>query len=172
MNITGIEGTDVIPQAEGYDLFIRQLMLPVSRQFESKADWDGPEIVVSQTPDLLLSEEVSYLKQHQALPEDIWDAWEDPGDGLASVTAPMKMSQLQQQMENRLRARKLICGGVFAGSISTVTVIGLSVGTPTDGTHLPSALLKGEDRGRNHPGEQPGPPGGRAGKEDRQRGGV
>jgi hypothetical protein len=58
-----------------------------------------------------------------------------------------------------------------AGSIGAVTVIGLSVGTPTDGTHLPSALLE-EDLGRKHPGEQPDPPGGRAGKKDRQRGGI
>jgi hypothetical protein len=31
INITGIKGTGVIPQAEGCDLFIRQLTLPVSR---------------------------------------------------------------------------------------------------------------------------------------------
>ena len=75
MNITGIESTGVIPQAEGCNLFVRQLTLPASCQFESKANWDGPEVVVLQAPDLLLSKEVSYLKQHQALLEDVWDAW-------------------------------------------------------------------------------------------------
>jgi hypothetical protein len=101
--------------------------LPASRHchFESKADWDGPKIVVPQTPDLLLSEEVSYLKQHQALLEDVWDAWEDPGAGPTSVTAPMTMAQLQQQMEARLLTREWIYDGVVAGSIAAVAVIGL-----------------------------------------------
>jgi hypothetical protein len=38
MNMTGIEGTGVTPQAEGCDLFSGQLTLPASRHFESKAD--------------------------------------------------------------------------------------------------------------------------------------
>jgi hypothetical protein len=40
----------------------------------------------------------------------------------------------------------------------------VSVETPTDGTHLPSALLQGVDHGRNHPEEQPGPQGRLAGR--------
>jgi hypothetical protein len=80
---------------------------------------------VPQTPDLLLSEEVSYLKQHQALLQDVWDAWEDPKDGPTSVTAPMTMAQFQKQMEARLLTRKWVCGGVVAGSIAAVAVIRL-----------------------------------------------
>jgi hypothetical protein len=79
MHITGIEDTGVTPQEEGCDLFIGQLTLPVSRHFESKADWDGPKIVAPQTPDLLLSEKVSYSRQHQALPEDVWGRMGGPG---------------------------------------------------------------------------------------------
>jgi hypothetical protein len=59
MNITSIEGTGVIPQPEGCDLFIGELTLPARRQFESKANWDGPGVVQPKTPDLLLLEEVS-----------------------------------------------------------------------------------------------------------------
>jgi hypothetical protein len=65
------------------------------------------------------------LRQLQALPEDVQDAWEDPDDGATSVTDPMTMAQLQQQMEARLLTRKGICGGVVAGSIAAAAVIGL-----------------------------------------------
>jgi hypothetical protein len=65
------------------------------------------------------------LKQDQALLEGVWDAWEDPGDGTTSVTAPMTMAQLQQQVEARLLTRKWICGGVVAGSIAATAVIRL-----------------------------------------------
>jgi hypothetical protein len=53
------------------------------------------------------------------------DVWEDPEDGPTSVTAPMTVAQLQQHMEARLLTRKWIRGGVVAGSIAAVTVIGL-----------------------------------------------
>jgi hypothetical protein len=105
-NLTVIEGAGVIPQAEGRDLFVGQLMLPASRQFESRAEWSGPGVVVPQTPDLLLSGEVSYLRQHRALLEDIWDAREDTEGGPASITAPMTMFQLKQQLEARTLGRK------------------------------------------------------------------
>jgi hypothetical protein len=50
-NITKIEGTGVLQQREGCDLFIEELMLPASRQFESRAEWSGPEVGVPQIPD-------------------------------------------------------------------------------------------------------------------------
>jgi hypothetical protein len=125
MNITTIEGTGVIRQPEGCDLLIGHLTLPASSQFESKADWDGPEVVVPEAPDLFLPEEVLYVKQHQELLEDVWDAWEGSRDRPTAVTNPMTMPQLQQQVEARLLTRKWICSGVVAGSTTAATVIGL-----------------------------------------------
>jgi hypothetical protein len=98
-NTTSIEGTGILQQPEGCDLVIGQLTLPASRQYESKADWGGPEVIIPQMPDLLLPEEVSYVKQHQALLEDVWDAWEGPGEGEPDPsTVPITMSQLQRQV--------------------------------------------------------------------------
>jgi hypothetical protein len=114
MDITTIEGTGIIRQPEGCDLLIGQLTLPASRQFESKADWDGPGVVVPQAPDLLLPEEVSYEKKHHELLEDMWEAWGGSRDGPTTVTDPMTMPQLQQQVEARLLTWKWICSGVVA----------------------------------------------------------
>jgi hypothetical protein len=124
-NTTNIEGTGVIQQPEGGDLVIGQLTLPASRHDESKADWSGPEVIVPQIPDLLLPE-VKYVKQHQALLEDVWAAWEGPGEGEpAPRTVPITMSQLQQQMEAKLLARKWSSIGAVAGSIAVIAVISM-----------------------------------------------
>jgi hypothetical protein len=105
-NLTKIEGTGVLQQPEGCDLFIEELMLPASRQFESRAEWSGPEVVVPQIPDLLYPREVSYIREHQELLEDIWDDWQIPEEGPAPVIAPMTMSELRQQIEARTQGRK------------------------------------------------------------------
>jgi hypothetical protein len=97
-------------------------MLPASRQFESRAEWSGTEVVVPQTPDLLLPGEVSYFRQHRAILEDIWDAREDPEGRPISCTAPMTMFQLRQQMELRTRERKWIIGGAVVGSIVAAAI--------------------------------------------------
>jgi hypothetical protein len=85
-----IDGTVILTQPEGCNLIIGQLTLPASRQFESKADWNGPGIIVPQAPDLLLPEEVSYANQHQAMLEGVSNIWEDPKGRSASITAPGK----------------------------------------------------------------------------------
>jgi hypothetical protein len=72
---------------------------------------------VPQTPDLLLPGEVSYIRQHRAILEDIWDAREETEGGTVSSTAPLTMFQLRQQMEVRNRGRKWIIGGALVGSI-------------------------------------------------------
>jgi hypothetical protein len=120
-----IKGTGILKQPEGCDLFIEQLTPPASRHVKSKADWDGPGIIVPREPDLLIPEEVSYLKQHQALLKDIWDTWDDPRSGTGSDTAPRTMTLLQQQMETRFQARKWIYGGIVTGSTAAATIIGL-----------------------------------------------
>ena len=125
MNISSIEGKGVIPQPEACDLFIGQLTLPASSQFEYKADWSGTGIVVPQAPALLLPDEVSFVKQHQELLEDVWHAGEDSGDGPTAVAAPMTMPQLQQQVEARLLTRKWTCSTIVTGSTTTAAVIGL-----------------------------------------------
>jgi hypothetical protein len=162
-NLTVIEGAGVIPQAEGCDLFVRQLMVPASRQFQSRAEWSGPGVVVPQTLDLLLPGEVSYIRQHRAILEAIWDAREDPEGGTVSSTAPLTMFHLRQQMEVRTRRRKGIIGGAVVGSIVAAAIgTSLSVETPTDCTRHPSKVTRKEDLGREPPREHPGPPRGRA----------
>ncbi|PNF21982.1 hypothetical protein B7P43_G17813 [Cryptotermes secundus] len=128
MNITSIEGTGIITQPVGCDLFIGQLTLPASHQFECKADWDGPGIVVPQAPALLLPEEVSYVKQHRELLEDVWDAREDSRKGPTAVTAPMTMPQLQQQVETKILPRKWICSGIVAGSTAAFCPLARGLG--------------------------------------------
>lgn len=162
MNVTSIEGTGIIPQPEGCDLFIGQLTLPASRRFESKANWEGPEIVLPQTPDLLLPEEVTYLEQHQPLLEDVWNAEGSPGDGATLPAAPMTMTQLHHQMEARRMMRKWRCGGIVAGSMAAAAVICLCLWryrqavltymatctrrrTTTDHTQGNSRALQGDD---------------------------
>ncbi|PNF23742.1 hypothetical protein B7P43_G17246, partial [Cryptotermes secundus] len=125
MNITSIEGTGIITQSDGCDLIIGQLTLPASRQFQSTADWDGPGIVASQAPDLLHPEEATYLKQHQGLLGDVWDAWEDPEDGSTPDTAPRTITQLRQQVEARLLTQRWICSGIVAGSTAAAAVLSL-----------------------------------------------
>jgi hypothetical protein len=121
-NLTVIEGTGVIPQAEACDLFVGQLMLPESLQFESRAEWSAPGVVVPPNPDLLLPGEVSYISQHRAILEDIWDAREDPESGPVSSTTPMTMFQLRQQMEAKTRETTWTIGGAVLSSIVAAAI--------------------------------------------------
>ena len=121
MNITSIEGTGILPQAEGCDIFIGQQTLPASRQFESTVNWDGPEVVVPQGPDLLLPGEITYLKRHQELFEDVWNMTEEPTQTLE----PLTLRQLQQQMETQLLKEKWVYGGIIAGSLGLAAAISI-----------------------------------------------
>jgi hypothetical protein len=122
-NLTKIEGTGVLQQPEGCDLFIEELMLLASRQFESRAKWSGPEVVVPQIPDLLHPREVAYIREHQEVLEDIWDDWQIPEEGPAPVIAPMTMSELRQQMEGRTQRRKWIVLGAVIGAIAVAAIV-------------------------------------------------
>jgi hypothetical protein len=123
-NITSIEGTGVIQQPGGCDLVIGQLTLPASSRYESKADWSGLEVIVPQIPDLLHPKEVKYVKQHQALLEQVWAAWEGPGEGEPDPSiVPRTMSRLQRQVETRLLARRWVYGGAVTGSIAAIAMI-------------------------------------------------
>jgi hypothetical protein len=122
-NLTSIEGTGVLQQPEGCDLFVEQLMLPASRQFESRAEWSGPEVVVPQMPDLLHPREVSYIREHQDILEDIWDDWQIPEEGPVPVIAPMTMSELRQQMKARTQGRKWIVVGTVIGAIAVAAIV-------------------------------------------------
>jgi hypothetical protein len=44
-----------------------QFKLPATRQFESRAEWSGPEIVVPKLPDLLPTRETEYIREHQGM---------------------------------------------------------------------------------------------------------
>jgi hypothetical protein len=85
-----------------------------------------PEVIVPQTPDLLLPREVEYVSQHRELLEDLWDNWEAPEKGPVFDIAPMTMPELKRQAEDRIHGKRWILGGTIGGSVVAAAItIGL-----------------------------------------------
>jgi hypothetical protein len=122
-NLTVIRGTGIIQQAEGCDLYAGQLMLPASRQFESRAEWSGPELVVPQSPELLPTREVTYMSEHRDTIADIWKEWKDQEGGSDPIVTPMTISDLRRQIEARAGTTKWIIVIAVLGLITATTVI-------------------------------------------------
>jgi hypothetical protein len=120
-NLTTIEGTGILPQRDGCEFYVGQFKLPATRQFESRAEWGGPEVVIPQLPSLLPTREARYIREHQGMLVDIWDTWMDPRD--EPDTTPVTMFQLQQQIEARTREKKWRINGAIIGSTVVVTII-------------------------------------------------
>jgi hypothetical protein len=110
---------------DGCDLFIGDLMLPANRQFESWAEWSRPEVIVPQTPDLLLPREVEYVSQHRELLEDLRDNWEAPEKEPIFDTAPMTMPELKRQVEDWIQGKRWTLVGTIGLVVTAAIAISL-----------------------------------------------
>jgi hypothetical protein len=122
-NVTVIQGTGIIRQTEGCDLYTGQLTLPASRQFESRTEWSGPELVVPQGPDLLPISEVTYVREHQKILADIWNEWEDETKRSNLIATPITMAELRRQVADRTGDSKWIIAVAVLGFITTTTIM-------------------------------------------------
>jgi hypothetical protein len=120
-NLTTIEGTWILPQSDGCEFYVGQFKLPATRKFESRAEWGGPEVIIPRLPSLLPTREADYIREHQGMLVDIWDAWMGPRD--EPDTTPVTMFQLRQQIEARTRGRKWRINRAIIGSTVVVTII-------------------------------------------------
>jgi hypothetical protein len=120
-NLTMIEGTGILPQHDGCEFYVGQFKLPATRQFESRAEWGRPEIVIPRLPDLLPTTETEYIREHQGMLVNIWDTWKDSQDD--PDANPVTMFQLQQQLEARIQGRRWRINGVIIGSTVVVTIV-------------------------------------------------
>jgi hypothetical protein len=102
------QGIGILPQTEGCDLYAGQLMLPASRQSDSRAEWSGPKLVTPEVPDLLPQKDVSEVQRHQEILDDMGRSG-GPGENRLRHR-PMTMLGLRQQMETRIRRRKWFLG--------------------------------------------------------------
>jgi hypothetical protein len=70
-NLTTIEGTGILPQSDGCEIYVGQFKLPTTRKFESRAEWGEPEIIIPRLPSLLPTREADYIREHQGMLVDV-----------------------------------------------------------------------------------------------------
>jgi hypothetical protein len=120
-NLTTIEGTGILPQNDGCEFYIGQFKLPATRQFESRAEWSGPEVVVPKLHDLLPTRETEYIQEHQGMLADIWSTWEDSRNDLDANT--VTMLQLREQLEMRIQQRQWKVNAIIIGSTMVISAV-------------------------------------------------